>query len=197
MPEADVDALVERIVAAAHVPGRAARADLRRELRAHFEDAASADTDSAEAIRRFGAEALVIRSLRRTYAVEYALLYALKVAASIGTSLAAALAIEVAVNARIEPRPVLFAMAVVVTIVAAWELARPPAGAVRAVLARPRLLTMFAIFASIELMLHLAIGVPFGATRAMVAGGVLTLVAAATLAISARADRLFTDFVTA
>ena len=195
MPDADIHAMVDRIVAAAHVPGRAARADLRRELRAHFEDAGDALIGPDDAIRRFGPEDVVVRSLRRTYAVEYALLYTLKIVASIAASLAAALTIELAVHARVEPRPVLFAMAVVVTIVAAWELARLPADAVRAVLARRRLLTMFVIFAAIELSVHLAIGVRFGAMRAMTAGGVLTLVAATTIAIAARADRTFTTFV--
>jgi hypothetical protein len=197
MPDPAIESLVERILVQARIPSRTARAELRRELRAHFEDTGAALDDPRDAIRRFGPEALVIASLRRTYAVEYALLYTLKVAASVAASLASALTIELAVNVRIEPRPVLFAMAVVVTVVAAWELARPPADAVRAVLARQRLLAMFTIFASIELGLHLAIGVPFGASRAMTAGAVLTLIAAATIAIAARADRAFTTFLSA
>ena len=194
MADAEVRALVDRIVASARIPRRAARAALRRELQAHFDDAAAAGITPADAIHCFGAEHDIVSAFRRVYVVEYVLLYALKVGGSIAASLAAALTIEFATNLRIEPRPVLFAMAVVVTVVAAWELARPPAGAVRAALARGRLAVMFALFAGVEFSIHLAVGVPFGAPRAVLAGLVLTLVSVATILIIARMERAFVTF---
>jgi hypothetical protein len=192
--DADVAALIERIVARARVPRRRARADLRRELWAHFEDAGSTADARGDAIRRFGPEEAVVAALRRVYAFEYAMLYVLKVVASIAASLATALAIEWIVNLRIEPRPVIFALAVVFTIVAAWELARPPALAIRAALARTQLLVIFAMFAVVEFAVHLAIGVRFPAGRLLLASIVLTVISAATLGIAARADRVFVAF---
>jgi hypothetical protein len=196
MPDdADVTAMIDRIVAAARVPRRGARADLRRELHAHFEDAGASPDQRREALRRFGSEELVIAGLRRVYAVEYHLCYAAKVAASIAVSLMTALAIEWMAHLRIEPRPVAFALAVVVTVIVAWELARPPAAAVHDALTRARLLVIFATFASIEFAVHAAIGVPFAAARLVLASTVLTLIASATLTIVARADRAFASLL--
>jgi hypothetical protein len=193
--DADIAATVDRIVAAVGVPRRRARADLRRELHAHFEDAGASPDERRDALRRFGPEAAVIAGLRRVYAFEYRLLYAGKVAASVAASLVTALAIEWIVNLRIEPRPVAFALAVVVTVIAAWELARPPAAAVRDALTRTRLFVIFATFAAVEFAVHAAIGVHFATARLVLAATVLTLIASATLTIVARADRAFASLV--
>jgi predicted permease len=74
MPERDegVDALIERIVARARIGDPDARDDLRRELRAHFEDAGRSPGAVDEAVRRFGDESAVAASLRRVHSRGYA-----------------------------------------------------------------------------------------------------------------------------
>jgi len=191
----DVDALVERIVAAARVPSRAARADLRRELRAHFEDAAAAGATDADAIHGFGAEREIVAALRRVHAAEYRLIYAAKIAAAILVAGAAAFAIEISSSLRLPPRGLFFALALVVTIAAAWELARPPLTAVRRALSRTPLLVMFVTFAGVQYGSHAAIGVVLPATRTIAAGAVLTAVSIATLVILARFDRALNRFL--
>jgi hypothetical protein len=79
-----VASLIDRLVAAARIPSRAAREDLRRELSAHFEDAGSSPEAMRDALRRFGVESEVADSLRRVYRCDYLCLYFAKVAASIG-----------------------------------------------------------------------------------------------------------------
>jgi hypothetical protein len=64
-----VAAFIEHVVRGARIPSGAARDDLRRELWTHFEDAGTPPDDVREAMRRFGAEAMVTASLRRVYCV--------------------------------------------------------------------------------------------------------------------------------
>ena len=66
MPEDErVAAFIDRVVAGARIPSRAARDDLRRELWTHFEEAGTSADAVREAMRRFGAEAMITESLRR------------------------------------------------------------------------------------------------------------------------------------
>ena len=142
-----VAALIDRVVAGAHIPGRAAREDLRRELWAHFEDAGSSPEARREALRRFGVESAIAESLRRVYRWDYLCLYLAKVAASIVASLAVALAIQVCVNLRVEidaevfrlgPRFVYAAartVPIVLALVIVWEVARRPFHRWRAIIA--------------------------------------------------------------
>ena len=60
----DVAAFIERIVADAGIADDGRREDLRRELRAHFEDAGGSPEAVREAMRRFGAEGRIAASLR-------------------------------------------------------------------------------------------------------------------------------------
>jgi len=98
MRDPGAGALIDRIVAGARIPGRGARDDLRRELQAHFEDAAEA---GAGAVQRFGSEETLVASFRRVYRREYALLYTAKVAASLLVSLVAAVALEALMSLRV------------------------------------------------------------------------------------------------
>ena len=195
MPDEDVERLIARIVGAARIPRRAARADLRRELRAHFEDAIADGATARDALRRFGNERDIVASLRRVHAAEYRLLYAIKIAAAMAASWAAALVLEVVVSLRLEPRGVPVAFAVVVAVAAAWELARPPVGAYRAARGRLPLLVMFGTFGALVYGQHLAMGVSLAASRWTAAAAALTLVAVATLAIQARFDRALDRFL--
>ncbi|HKW03514.1 MAG TPA: ABC transporter permease [Vicinamibacterales bacterium] len=65
MAEIDpVTALIDRVVERAQVDDPAAREDLRRELRAHFEDAGSSAEALREAMRRFGDDREIADALR-------------------------------------------------------------------------------------------------------------------------------------
>src|SRR5262245_11097822 len=136
-------ALVDRLVASARIPGRAARDDLRRELRAHFDDAADADGSAADALRRFGDEETVGGALRRVYRRDYLLAYLAKTAASIAASLTAALLIQVLLNVRMPDAgswrlaPAFsytagLSIAIALAVITGWEVLRPPFRAARA-----------------------------------------------------------------
>ena len=195
MRDEEVERLIARIVGAARIPRRAARVDLQRELRAHFEDAVANGATARDALRRFGNEREIVASLRRVHAAEYRLLYAIKIAAALAASWAAALVLEVVINLRLEPRGVPFAFAVVVAVAAAWEFARPPIGAYRAARARLPLFVMFGTFGAMVYGQHLAIGISLAASRWTAAAAALTLVSVATLAIQARFDRALDRFL--
>jgi hypothetical protein len=145
--DADVAAVIERIVIRARVPGRARRDDLRRELWTHFEEVGGSIDATREAIRRFGTDAEIGESLRDVSRWEYALWHSARVAASIVASLVAALLIQVAANLRLElqadvwrlapgfSRAAGMSVAVVLGLITMWEAARPPVNRSRAVIA--------------------------------------------------------------
>jgi hypothetical protein len=173
-------ALIDRIVAAAVVPNRAEREDLRRELRSHFDECGASSPDLDAALRRFGSEASVAESLRRVYRVDRAFWYGVKLAGSIAASLAAVIAIEALVNLpalaaagwRLAPeflRGVAVSTIVVVGLVAAFEAVRTP-------FSRRRAAAAVAAYGAIVAILTVAIP-PMGFTLAMAT----TLVAAAQL----------------
>ena len=149
-----VDEAIQRIVAGAGIPTRSTRDDLRRELYAHFEDACGSPDAAGqdEALRRFGAEAAVIGSLKQVYRLDRYVLHLLQIVASILISVTAALAIQVAVNLRVEiaaealrlapgfSRAAGVSIAVVLGLVTAWEASRRP-------FSRTRCLTAIATYA--------------------------------------------------
>jgi hypothetical protein len=148
VPDHDaVAALIDRLVTAAHIPGRAAREDLRRELWAHFEDAGSSPEASRDALRRFGVESAIAESLQRVYRWDYLYLYLAKIAASIVASMTVALAIQVCVNLRVEIHAEVFRLApgfayaaartvpIVLALVTVWEVVRRPFNRSRALVA--------------------------------------------------------------
>jgi hypothetical protein len=162
MPDPAVAAFVDRIVAGARIPGRARRDDLRRELYAHFEDAGTSPEALADAVRRFGSEALLTDAWQRVYRRDYALLYAAKVGLSIVVSIAVALAIQLLVNLRVGLTAEIWRLApgfsysapmsaaLVVGFVTAWELGRPPVSWMRAAAA-------VALFAAVCVLAEVAL----------------------------------------
>jgi predicted permease len=66
-PPSDHPDRIDRLVRAAGAPDVSAEEDLRRELSAHFEDAADAHGSHDEADRAFGDDAQIAAALRRTY----------------------------------------------------------------------------------------------------------------------------------
>lgn len=163
-----VDALIDRIVAGARIPGRAARDDLRRELWTHFEEAGTSPEALHDALDRFGVESLVAESLRRVYRFEYAVVYLAKIAASVVASVAAALLIQVLVNLRVEVQAEVWrlapgfsraagvSVAVVLGLVTVWEACRPPFN-------RSRAAAAVAAYASICLLVRLLFATGIGA----------------------------------
>jgi len=173
---APIDELIDRIVRHANIPSRAARADLRRELETHFEDAGP----SAElAIRRFGDEAALAAAFRRVHRWDYLLLYFAKIAASIVVSATVALAIEVLVNLRVElqaeairlapgfTRAAPLSVAIVLGLAAAWEIGRRPFDGGRAIAA---IAAYAAVCALVELVFAGSFQI-FGTATALVASG--------------------------
>ena len=140
-------AFIERIVAGAHIPRRAERDDLRRELWTHFDETGTSPEAIQAALRRFGAEAMVTESLRRVYRHEYVFLYLAKIVASVIASIASALLIQVIVNLRMNtdaavwrlaprfPHAAGLSVAVVIALVTAWEVGRRPFNRSRAMAA--------------------------------------------------------------
>ena len=140
----DLAALIDRVVAGAGIPGRAAREALRRELWTHFEDAAASSDELRDAIRRFGADAPVAGMLRQVYRRERAAWQVARIAASVVACFGLSLAIELLANLRIQPRSESWQLApgfwraagmsaaVVFGLIVVWEAARPPLNRFRA-----------------------------------------------------------------
>jgi hypothetical protein len=106
-----VDALVERLVARAQIPGRARRDDLRRELLAHFDDAGETSESIDQALRRFGPEADVGERLRRVYRLDCLLFHLARIAAALVLSLTAAILVQIAANIRVDPQAAVWSLA--------------------------------------------------------------------------------------
>lgn len=142
-----VATLIERIVSTAHVPSRAGRDDLRRELWTHFDDACEATPDVGAVIEKFGTEEMIVESLRDVYRWDYLFFYMAKIAVSIVACIAVALAIQVLVNLRLElaaeawrlspgfSHTAVLTVGVVLGLVAAWEIGRRPFSVRRATMA--------------------------------------------------------------
>ncbi len=173
--------LIERIVAGARIPRRADREDLRRELWTHFEEAGASPSAIEDTLRRFGGEPLVTESLRRVYRFDYAVLYLAKIAFSVVASVAAALVIQVLVNLRVElqaealrlapgfARAAPNSAAVILGLVTAWEIGRPPFLLSRALAAIGACLT---VCVGVQLLFAIGIG-PFVTAATLVVVGYL------------------------
>lgn len=134
----EAEALIERVVRDAHIPGRAAREELRRELATHFEEAAVSPERLKDAVLRFGDPDVLRKHFDHVYRWDYFVLYLAKLAASVIVSVAVALLVQVLVNLRVEiqaeavrlspgfPKAAMVSVAVVLGLVTAWEIGRSP-----------------------------------------------------------------------
>jgi len=199
-----VEELIERLVREASLPDARARDELRRELAGHFEEAGDSPDAIRDALARFGRADVVSRGFRAAYRRGRAALYAAKVLASVATASAAGLVVELIANLRIRPGAgtlaigdgyvvsACFAVAIVIILVAAWELDIEPLCA--RLERRPlRLVAAFgALFATIYFghpTVHGPISAPVTLMLAGAAAGVA--VWASTVAIVARLDLAF------
>jgi hypothetical protein len=202
-----VEALIERVVRGAKVGDHRARAELRRELESHFEEAGSSPEALRAALERFGDADAVGDGFRRAYRPGRVAAYVTKIAASVLASAAVAFLIQALVNLRVDPAADALrlspgyaigsrtSLALVLLVVAAWELDIAPL-CVRLERRPVRLLAMLgAFFAAISLVhgtLHPAAIDP---ALALLAGGVQLAVWTCTIAIVARLDVAFLGFL--
>ncbi len=184
--------LIERIIARASIPSRAHRDDLRRELWTHFEEAGHAPDAARDAVRRFGAEALIGESLRDVYRRDYTVWYLAKIAASIVASIAVTLLIEVFVNLRVEVQTEVWRLAPGFSRAAGMSVA-VGIGHLCSKLERwpPRVLALVGAFAAALYVNHALLSVAFGPSRALIAGAILGTVWSSTAAILNRVDHAF------
>jgi hypothetical protein len=192
MDDDELEALIERLVAAARIPQAARRNDLRRELRAHFAEAGDSPDARRDALRRFGSEPLIAGSLRDVYRWDYALAYAMKVVASLIAAAGAAVIIEAAVHVWTGgfSHAIVPALTVAVTIVSVREVIRPRL-TVHWMSTRSAYPWIFAAFSAAEYTIHTTRGIDFGVGRIVTAAVLLMFVWAATAAIASSVDRAF------
>jgi len=210
MPEGRqaVRALIERLVQASDLPDERAREELRRELESHFEESGDTEETLRHALARFGNPDVVTRGFRAAYRRGRPALYVVKVLGSIIVAGLVALALELIANVRLDgsaasvrigggyPISACFAVAIVVILVAAWELDIEPLCA--RLERRPlRLLATFgAVFAGIYLghpVVHGPMGIhaPMDVGLILVASATGVIVWTCTIAIAARLDFVF------
>jgi hypothetical protein len=207
-----VDALIERLVRDADLPDARARAELRRELRGHFDEAGDSPEALRVALERFGSADAVARGFRGAYRRGRAALYVAKVVTSIVAASIAGLALELIANLRIGGDgaglrlgggylvSAGFALTIVLVLVAAWELDIEPLCA-RLERRPARLLATFGALLGAIYFGHPAIHGPMGIhgpmdVRLMVVGSsVGVAVWACTVAIAARLDLAFASLL--
>jgi hypothetical protein len=97
----EIDAVVESIVEAAQIPSRRRRADLRRELRSHFDESAPTAEALHDAVARFGHAGRIGDSFRQVYRRDYVLWYVVKVACCGAAAALAAVLIEALASVRL------------------------------------------------------------------------------------------------
>lgn len=200
--------LIERLVRESNLPDARAREELRRELASHFQECGDSEGALREAVGRFGNPNAVIRGFRAAYRRGRPVLYAAKVAAAIVAASLVALALELIANLRLGggggpvhigggyPISAVFAVTIVVVLVAAWELDIEPLCA--RLERRPvRLVATFgALFVGLYFghpLVHgpMALHAPMDLGLILVAATTALAVWACTVAIAARLDLVF------
>ena len=199
-----VEALIEHLVRESGLPDQRARDDLRRELESHFDEAGRSPEAIRAALERFGSLDDVSAALRRAHRRGRLALYTAKVLASVVVAVAAALVVQVFPNLTVGHGDAgvrlgagylisaSFSTAIVLVLVAAWELDIEPLCA--RLERRPLRLaaTFAALFAGIY-AIHPALHETMGPSRAAVASAAAVVVWACTVAIVARLDFAFTS----
>lgn len=198
--------LIARLVRESDLPDARAREELRRELESHFEACGDSEDAIRDALARFGSPDVVARGFRAAYRRGRSALYLAKVTASVVAASVFALALELIANVRLGGGTVrvgggyfisaIFAVTIVVVLVAAWELDIEPLCA--RLERRPlRLVATFAaLFVGLSVghpLVHqpMALHAPMGFGLILVASTTALAVWASTVAIAARLDVVF------
>jgi hypothetical protein len=135
--DATVGTVIDRIVLQAHLPGAAAREDLRRELQSHFDEVGTSPEALNDALTRFGSVSDVARTLRSVYRWDFIFLHAARLLCAVVVSVALAESLLALANLRIAPDAGLrllprffevysLGIKVVFAMAAAWEIGRTP-----------------------------------------------------------------------
>jgi hypothetical protein len=198
--------LVARLVRESNLPDARAREELRRELESHFAECGGSEEAVREALARFGDPDIVTRGFRAAYRRGRAALYVAKVMTSVVAASVIALALELIANVRLSGGAVhvgrgyvvsaIFAVTIVVILVAAWELDIEPLCA-RLERKPLRLVVTFgALFVGLAIghpLVHapMALHAPMHVGLILVASTTALAVWASTVAIAARLDLVF------
>ncbi|HEX4468866.1 MAG TPA: hypothetical protein VH080_04990 [Gemmatimonadaceae bacterium] len=198
--------LIDHVVRDAKVPTARERDELRRELESHFADAGGSPDALRAAIERFGSPELVGDALERAHRHNRVLTHVVRVLAASFAATLCALVIQIVMNLRFESRSSLslapsfvpsaaFSTMLVVALVAAWEL---DIDALCARLERHpvRLLGTLATLATSMVLFHAAQNGWVHPAKALTESSIDVVIWTCTIAILARADRVFSRVFT-
>src|SRR5262249_569114 len=179
MTERDrVSAFMEEVVARARIASGRGREDLRRELLAHFDDAARARGSLDEVFAQFGPGDEVAAKFCIAYRMQRLLAHALRITAGLTVSIVVALGLELGVGRPGGFRGMAVLASLIVLVLALWhELVRrrgqQPSTTARAA----RWIAAFLALAAWEYGVHQYAGIPLGVLRAAATSGGLVTVA--------------------
>jgi hypothetical protein len=198
----ELSTFLDRVVRESRIDSARERAELRRELESHFADCADSAEALREAIARFGSPAEVAGALARAHRGRRFVRHLLRIAIAVSVSGAVALVLQIVTNLRREarsdaltlgpgfPRAASFAALLIVSLAAAWELDVEPLCA--RLERRPlRLLATVVGLALVMLLFHAATNSLLAPALALSASAVDVAIWTCTIAILARADRVF------
>jgi hypothetical protein len=130
----EIVALIDRIMSESNIADARDRAELRRELESHFAEAAGSDDSLHEAIEHFGSPSSIGTELASVHSRGPFLTRVMRLGCALAASSCVALALQLVTNVRIGTRGAAFALgggfsrslvfsaALIVILVAAWEL---------------------------------------------------------------------------
>lgn len=201
MDEKTLNELVDRVIRGAKVTNAGERDELRRELESHFADAGSSPEALRAAIERFGSPEVVGGALERAHRHSRLLTHVIRVLAASLTAMLFALVIQILMNLRFESRATVglapsfvpsavFSTMLVFALVAAWELD------IESLCARlernpVRLLGTLATLATSMVLFHAAQNGWVHPAKALTESSIDTVIWTCTIAVLARADRVF------
>lgn len=201
MDETTLNELIDRIVREAKVASARERQELRRELESHFAEAGGSPEALRAAVERFGSPAIVAGALAQAHRHSRMLTNALRVTVAFLVSTSLALVVQIVMNLRFEGPATLglapsfvpsaaFSTMLVVALVAAWELD------IEALCARlerhpVRLFATLATLATSMVLFHAAQNGWVHPAKALAESSIDIVIWTCTIAILARADRLF------
>jgi hypothetical protein len=196
-----LQAFIDRVVRESRIGDARERDALRRELESHFADVANSPEALRAPMERFGSPAVVGGALDRAHRGSLFVRQLLRLGLVIGASGAVALVLQLATNLRRDAsdavilapafaRSIAFSSLLIVLLVAAWELDVEPFCA-RLERHPFRLIGTVGTLALVMLIVHAATSTLLPPGLAISASAVDVAIWTCTVAILARADRIF------
>ena len=201
MAEPNPSELIDRVVRDAKIPSARERDELRRELESHFADAAVSPDALGGAIERFGSPEVVSRALAHAHRRSRLLMHAARVLATSIAAVLVAVSIQIVMNLRLDAQSnvglapsfvtsAAFSMMLVGALVTAWELDIDSLCA--RLEQRPlRLFATIAMLSTAMLLFHGARNSWLHPGKAFFESSIDVVIWTCTIAILARADRIF------